>query len=65
MVPHLYIPPAPVTNAQGQPVPVDDNEHFSDFYADMIDELKKHGELDDVLTLCVTPSHYMLDWCCN
>jgi splicing factor U2AF subunit len=44
MIPHLYIPLAP--GADG--VPVDDTEHFEEFYEEILEEFQKFGELEQL-----------------
>jgi len=44
LIPHLYqaLPPGP----DGQPV--DDKEHFEDFYEEILEELSKYGEIEQL-----------------
>jgi len=44
MIPHLYIPPAPGPDGQ----PVDDTEHFEDFYEEILEEFQKFGDLEQL-----------------
>lgn len=44
MIPHLYIPLAP--GADG--APVDDTEHFEEFYEEILEEFTKFGELEQL-----------------
>lgn len=44
LIPHLYIPPPPGEDGQ----PVDDSEHFEEFYEEILDELAKFGEIEQL-----------------
>lgn len=44
LIPHLYIPPPPGEDGQ----PVDDTEHFEEFYEEILDELAKFGEIEQL-----------------
>lgn len=44
MIPHLYIPPAP--GADG--APIDDTEHFEDFYEEILEEFQKFGDIEQL-----------------
>eukprot|EP00343_Euplotes_focardii_P007882 CAMPEP_0205820110 /NCGR_PEP_ID=MMETSP0206-20130828/2707_1 /ASSEMBLY_ACC=CAM_ASM_000279 /TAXON_ID=36767 /ORGANISM="Euplotes focardii, Strain TN1" /LENGTH=260 /DNA_ID=CAMNT_0053114505 /DNA_START=31 /DNA_END=813 /DNA_ORIENTATION=+ len=47
LMPHLYLPPPPGPDGQ----PVDDSEPFEDFYEEILDELAKFGELEEMHVL--------------
>jgi splicing factor U2AF subunit len=45
LIPHLYAAPPPDPST-GQPV--DDTEHFEDFYEELVEELAKYGEIEQL-----------------
>jgi splicing factor U2AF 35 kDa subunit len=52
LIPHLYAAPpqqgTPQLDDKGQPIQPDDSEHFEDFYEDVLDELVKFGEVEEL-----------------
>lgn len=43
LIPHLYIPPPAQEN-----VPVDDTEHFEEFFEEILEEMKNFGEIEQL-----------------
>lgn len=48
LIPHLYIPPQP--DAEGNPTQ-DPDEHFDDFFEEILEELSKFGEVEQFHTV--------------
>jgi len=44
LIPHMYAPPPPALDVQ----PVDDTQHFEDFYEELLEELDKFGEIEQL-----------------
>lgn len=42
---HMYVPPAPAADGQA----VDDTEAFNDFFEEMYDEMRKHGDIEELI----------------